>query len=99
MQDVFIGVDVSKDTLDIAGSPGKAQLCIANGARDIGRWLKGLPPNACVAMESTGRYHQRLAELARDAGLRVYVLNPKRVRTLLAAMADVARLTGSTRRS
>lgn len=79
MQDVFIGVDVSKDTLDIAGSPGKAQLCIANGARDIGRWLKGLPPNACVAMESTGRYHQRLAELARDAGLRVYVLNPKRV--------------------
>ena len=79
MQDVFIGVDVSKGTLDIAGSPGKAQLCIANGVRDIGRWLKGLPQCACVAMESTGRYHQLLAKLAREAGLRVYVLNPKRV--------------------
>ncbi len=79
MQDVFIGIDVSKDTLDIAGTPGKAHLCIANGARDIRRWLKGLPQGAHVAMESTGRYHQLLARLAREAGLHVYILNPKHV--------------------
>ena len=79
MQDVFIGVDVSKDMLDIAGSPGKQHLGIANRRRDIALWLKGLPPDACIAMESTGRYHQLLAEVARAAGLHVYVLNPKRV--------------------
>ena len=79
MQDVFIGVDVSKDTLDIAGSPGKAHLSIANGQREIRQWLKGLPQGAHVAMESTGRYHQLLAQLARAAGLHVYVLNPKRI--------------------
>ncbi|MDP9125605.1 MAG: IS110 family transposase [Pseudomonadota bacterium] len=79
MQDVFIGVDVSKDTLDIAGSPGKAHLSIVNGQCEIRRWLKSLPPGACVAMESTGRYHQLLAKLARAAELHVYVLNPKRI--------------------
>ncbi len=79
MQDVFIGVDVSRDMLDIAGSPGKEHLAIANRQRDIEHWLEGLPGDSCVAMESTGRYHQLLAKLARAAGLHVYVLNPKRV--------------------
>lgn len=79
MQDVFIGVDVSKDTLDIAGSPAKGHLSIANGQREIVRWLKSLPQGAYVAMESTGRYHQLLAKLTREAGLHVYVLNPKRI--------------------
>jgi len=79
MQDVFIGVDVSRDMLDIAGCPVREHLTIANRHRDIEQWLKGLPAGACVAMESTGRYHQLLAKLAKAAGLHVYVLNPKRV--------------------
>lgn len=79
MQDVFIGVDVSRDMLDIAGCPGKSHLTIANQRREIERLLKGLPADSCLAMESTGRYHQLLAETARAAGLHVYVLNPKRV--------------------
>jgi transposase len=79
MQAVFIGVDVSRDMLDIAGCSGKQHLAIANRQRDIEQWLKGLPADTCVAMESTGRYHQLLGKLARAAGLHVYVLNPKRV--------------------
>lgn len=79
MQDVFIGVDVSQDTLDIAGYPGKKHSIVANSKRDITLWLKSLPTHSRIAMESTGRYHQDLAELASAAGLRVYVLNPKRV--------------------
>lgn len=79
MQDIFIGVDVSQERLDIAGTPGTLQLAIANGRREIKRWLKGVPVGAHVGMESTGAYHQCLAELARQAGMHVYVLNPKRV--------------------
>jgi len=79
MQDVFIGVDVSQDTLDVAGVPGKKHSIIANRASDIKLWLKSLPPACRIAMESTGRHHQLLAELAHEAGLHVYVLNPKRV--------------------
>jgi len=79
MQAVFIGVDVSRDTLVIAGSPGRQRWTIANEQSQIEQWLKDLPEGTSVAMESTGRYHQLLATLARDRGLRVYVLNPKRV--------------------
>lgn len=79
MQDVFIGVDVSQDTLDVAGCPGKKHAIVANRKRDIRLWLKSVPAGSRIAMESTGRYHQELAELASEAGLHVYVLNPKRV--------------------
>jgi transposase len=78
VQDTFIGVDVARDKLDVADSAGK-QLCLANQKRSIGAWLKTLPAGAAIAMESTGSYHQLLAAMARDAGMRVYVLNPKRI--------------------
>src|SRR3954469_25937339 len=79
MQECLAGVDVSKDTLDIAYIPEKAALRVGNNRREILRWLKSLPVGVCIAMESTGAYHQLLAELAREAGMRVFVLNPKRI--------------------
>lgn len=79
MQDIslFVGVDVSKAELVIATEPGAGQLTVPNEAKAISRWLRGLNPQACVAMESTGRYHQLLARLALEAGRRVYVINAK----------------------
>jgi transposase len=79
MQECLVGVDVSKDTLDIAYIPEQAPLRIGNNRREILRWLKSVHAGSCIAMESTGIYHQLLAELARKAGLLVYVLNPKRI--------------------
>lgn len=79
MQDTFIGVDVAQDKLDIAGSPGCEHLCLANQRRAIGVWLKKLPAGSTIAMESTGSYHQLLAAMAQKAGMRVFVLNPKRI--------------------
>jgi transposase len=78
-QQVFIGADVAKDNLvvSIGGTP-KPQV-VVNDEPAIKRWLKTLSPQAVIAMESTGRYHQRLARLAHQAGLRVYVLNAKDV--------------------
>jgi len=78
MQDTFIGVDVAQDKLDVADAAG-GHLCLANQRRSIGAWLKTLPAAAAIAMESTGSYHQLLAAMARDAGMRVFVLNPKRI--------------------
>jgi len=79
MQECLVGVDVSKDTLDIAFIPVQAPLRIGNSRCEILRWLKSLRAGSGVAMESTGPYHQLLAELARAAGMRVFVLNPKRI--------------------
>lgn len=79
MQEQLVGVDVSKDTLDICLWPSQKSLRIGNGRREIKQWLKSLPAGTRIAMESTGAFHQLLAELAARAAMRVYVLNPKRV--------------------
>lgn len=77
--EVFIGVDVAKDTLvSCICGVSKPQL-VVNEERAIKAWLKTLSPQAVIGMESTGRYHQTLARLAHQAGLRVYVLNAKDV--------------------
>jgi transposase len=77
--DIFIGVDVAKDSLVscVCGVP-KPQV-VANEERAIKCWLKTLAPQTVIGMESTGRYHQSLARLAHGCGLRVYVLNAKDV--------------------
>lgn len=69
------GIDVSKDELLVARLGNKAVQCVINRAQDIGCWLRHVPKGSIVAMESTGRYHQLLAQLATAAGMRVYVLN------------------------
>lgn len=81
MQDdpIMIGVDVSKAELVIAGMPDQRACCVANSKADICLWLKTLPSNALIAMESTGPYHQALALEAFKAGFVVFVLNAKDV--------------------
>jgi len=70
-----IGVDVSQDTLvwcELHTRPAD----LPNEPAAIRAWLATLPAGATVAMEATGRYHRTLADLARDHGCRVLVLNP-----------------------
>lgn len=79
-ESIFVGVDVAQAELVIArhGQAPHAQR-IANDAASINAWLPSLPPQACIAMESTGRYHGLLAGLASAAGFVVYVLNARDV--------------------
>ena len=73
------GVDVAKDELVIQRLDQSQVQRLGNNAREIRTWLHQLPAGSIVAMESTGAYHQLLARLAHAAGMRVYVLNAKRV--------------------
>lgn len=78
-KDVFVGVDVAKDTLvSCIWGVSKPQV-VANEERAIKRWLETLSPRTAIGMESTGRYHHSLAQLAHQRGLRVYVLNARDV--------------------
>lgn len=77
-ENIFIGVDVAKAELVVA-LPGLKPKAVANTPQDIQQWLQNLPPGASIAMESTGRYHGQLANLARQAGFKVYVLNARDV--------------------
>jgi len=88
---VFVGVDVAKAELVIARHGQTACLTIPNEAQSISTWLRELPPGACVAMESTGRYHQMLASLAHAAGLQVFVLNARDVHFYAKALGARAK--------
>jgi transposase len=73
------GVDVAKDELVIGTRADKAVQRLDNKAAAIRCWLRQLPKGSVVAMESTGRYHRLLAQLAFEAGMQVYVLNARNV--------------------
>lgn len=73
------GVDVAKDELMVALHGQSSVRAITNDRRSIDTWLQTLPEGSIVAMESTGIYHQLLAQRAQAAGMRVYALNARDV--------------------
>lgn len=86
---VYIGIDVSKDHLDVAERPKGDVGRIANDDGDINKLvseLKALKPQLIV-MEATGGYEMPLAGALAAGGLPVSVVNPRQVR-------DFARSTG-----
>jgi transposase len=76
-----VGADVSKDQIVVAcAEQSFTTTKIANTRTALLSWLKELPAGSRVGMESTGTYHELLAELAHKLGLSVYVLNARDVR-------------------
>jgi len=89
-----IGVDVSKAELAIAMGPERRPLNMANTAAGILSWLREIPAHALIAMESTGRYHGLLAQLASEAGFKVFVLNARDVFFYARALGTRAKTDG-----
>jgi len=89
---VYIGIDVSKDALDIdAGIPGVTR--IGNTPAEIRKALKAaarrVPPGKALhaCFESTGRYHATLVAECQRAGVRHSVLNPRKVACFAKSVA------------
>lgn len=83
----YVGVDVSKDTLDVTllkANGGKRRKRVANtssGRQTLLDWLqKQTEGHAHVCMESTSVYWEELAEELDKAGYRVSVVNPVRIK-------------------
>ena len=88
---MFVGADVAKAELVVAVHAQAACRSIPNNTQSISAWLRELPPHTAVAVESTGRYHQLLAQLASAAGLQVYVLNARDVHFYAKALGARAK--------
>lgn len=88
---VFIGADVAKDAIVVAHHGQTTSRPIENTPMALKAWLKTLPREARIGLESTGNYHERLALLAHRAGITVYVLNPKDVRHYANAVGNRAK--------
>ena len=82
--DVYVGVDVSKDTLDFYRPDTGELLKIGNSEDDINglcKTLKALKKKqVLVAMEATGGYETLLAKCLAKHGIDAAVLNPRQVR-------------------
>jgi transposase len=76
-----VGADVAKDEIVVACSEGSFPVRkVANQRTALLAFLKGLPAGSRIGMESTGIYHELLANLAYKLGFSVFVLNPKDAR-------------------
>src|SRR5258707_15615213 len=80
-----IGIDVSKDKLDVVCMDEQRQTQYAQvdntakGYAQLKRWLAKRQVQA-VCLEATGRYSEGIAEYLHAAGYRVSVVNPARIR-------------------
>lgn len=86
---VLIGIDVSKQKLDVAWLRDPETLKVKtrvfpntrSGCQDVVVWLSKVTGEAAehmrVMMEATGIYHEDLAYTLHEAGLQVHVANPQ----------------------
>src|SRR4029079_18903651 len=82
-----IGVDVaSKSVMVACAAHSFAPRNVANAHGALRIWLQTLPAGGRIGLESTGTYHELLANLAHAAGLTVYVLNPREIKKYAQAV-------------
>jgi transposase len=92
-QPVYVGIDVSKASLDIAIRPISKQWRIDNREKGIDRLvirLNALSP-ALITLEATGGIEMPVVAALGAAGLPVVVVNPRQVRDFAKAMGKLAK--------
>ena len=93
MNNVFIGIDIAKNTIEISVRPSGEHWSASTEPdvliRTVDR-LAALEP-ATIVMEATGGYEARVASLLSTAGLPVAVVNPRQVRDFARAAGILAK--------
>lgn len=74
----YIGIDISKDSFDVAipNGEGYDSLQLANDALGFDALLGALPADSCCVMEATGAYYCALAVFLHGHQRQVSVVNP-----------------------
>lgn len=91
-QSINVGIDVSKDTLEVAASNGE-HFVVGNdeaGSQDLVQRLQALKPERIV-LEATGGYEQPVVAALGLAGLPVIVVNARQVRDFAKALGRLAK--------
>lgn len=90
---VFVGIDVSKERLDVAVWPSGETFQAHNdrdGWRELGRRLRPLRAEA-IGLEASGGYERAVLRALLDAGLPARLVNPARVRQFARACGMIAK--------
>jgi len=93
MDALFIGIDVSKDRLDVAVRPGGESFAVSRTGRGIDELIERLKPCSIrlIALEATGGFETVVAAGLTGAGLPVVVVNPAQVRFFAQALGKRAK--------
>src|SRR4051794_19311869 len=86
-QDVFVGIDVSKDRLDVHVRPLGVGFSVGNEAAGYAGLIARLRPLRVkrIVLEATGGYERALWLALSEAGLVAAVVNPRQVREFARA--------------
>jgi transposase len=91
--DAYVGIDVSKDRLDIHVRPGDEAFAVSRdgkGLEQLAERLRELSP-ALVAVEATGGFEVIVAVAIAGAGLPLAVVNPAQIRHFAQAVGKRAK--------
>ena len=92
MTEANIGIDISKDHLDVHRLPGDERRRFDNskaGHKALIRWIGDTP--ARVVYEPTGRYHRTLERALAAAGMPIAKVNPRQARRFAEATGNLAK--------
>ena len=90
----FVGIDVSKNVLDVYGLPSAEHWQVSNdeaGCAQLIERLKPLGEAVLVVMEATNVFWRMAAAALAGAGLACAVVNPRQVRDFAKAMGKLAK--------
>lgn len=89
----FVGIDVSKDSLEIAIDPTNELFCIANDPREFPALVKHFQSQCIerIIVEATGGYELLLVTHLGAAGLPVVRVNPGQARHFAQAIKEFAK--------
>ncbi len=93
MDNTIVGIDVSKDRLDVAVRPSGELFLLqrnAGGLEQLVERLRLLAPSL-VALEATGGFETVVAAALAAAGLPIVVVNPAQVRAFAKAVGQRAK--------
>ena len=93
MDAIVVGIDVSKERLDVAVRPAGETFAVSRDAEGLDALIAKLTPLAprAVAVEATGGYETVVAASLAAAGLAIVVVNPAQVRSFAQALGKRAK--------
>lgn len=90
---MYVGIDVSKERLDVCVRPSKERFAVSRdeaGLAELVKRLQAIGPNL-VVLEATGGYEQIVLAALVGAGLPTVAVNPRQIRNFARAIGQRAK--------
>jgi transposase len=88
----YVGVDVSKNSLDVYIQPSGKMLKVSNDEKGLKKLKAFLPKQIMlVVFEATGGYERYAAQSLSEAELPVAIVNPRQVRDFAKALGQLSK--------